>query len=92
MQKLSRSINWVCPYLGHTTIRLAPLFNLLSPRQLTPDADKASTLVEEAVYAHQVHRVEKDVMISLCIAIHDNHPVGIIGQWNVQCKDPLHLL
>ncbi|NXS06388.1 PO113 protein, partial [Neodrepanis coruscans] len=84
---------------GLTTKQLAPLFDLfkgdpdlLSPRQLTPETNKVLTLVEEAVNACQVHRVETGVPISIYIAIHENHPVGMIGQWNAQWEDPLHLL
>ncbi|NXS12564.1 POK19 protein, partial [Neodrepanis coruscans] len=80
------SINWVHMYLGLTTKQLAPLFDLLKGdpdllplRQLTPEADKALTLVEEAVNERQVYQVETGVPVSLYIAIHDNHLVGISG-------------
>ncbi|XP_017592014.1 PREDICTED: endogenous retrovirus group K member 18 Pol protein-like, partial [Corvus brachyrhynchos] len=98
-QKLLGVINWLRPYLGLTAEQLSPLFNILkgdpglnSPRELTPEARQALQEVQRAVSARQVYRVDPSIAITVYITIPDLHPTGIIGQWNAQWPDPLHIL
>ncbi|NWV19382.1 POK19 protein, partial [Origma solitaria] len=81
------------------TTQLSPLFNILkgdpdlnSPRKLTPEARRVLNEVQRAVSAHQVYRVDPSVDITVFITAPDLHPTGIIGQWNKQWADPLHIL
>ncbi|RMC11090.1 hypothetical protein DUI87_12002 [Hirundo rustica rustica] len=98
-QKLVGVITWLRPYLGLTTAQLSPLFELLkgdtdlkSPRELTPEARKVLEEVQQAVLACQVYRIEPSIDITVFIATPDLHPTGIIGQWNDDWTDPLHVL
>ncbi|NWW24276.1 POK19 protein, partial [Falcunculus frontatus] len=98
-QKLLGVINSVRPYLGLTMAQLSPLFNILkgdpelnSPQKLTPKVRRALQEVQQAVSAHQVYRVDPSIDITVFIATPDLHPTGIIGQWNNQWHDPLHIL
>ncbi|XP_050842255.1 uncharacterized protein LOC127060955 [Serinus canaria] len=67
-QKLVGVITWLRPYLGLTNAQLSPLYDLLkgdndlkSPRTLTPEAQKALEVVQQAVSACQVHRIDPSV-------------------------------
>ncbi|RMB97257.1 hypothetical protein DUI87_26226 [Hirundo rustica rustica] len=98
-QKLVGVITWLRPYLGLTTARLSPLFELLkgdtdlkSPRELTPEARKVLEEVQQAVSACQVYRIEPSIDVTVFITTPDLHPTGIIGQWNDDWTDPLHVL
>ncbi|RMC19941.1 hypothetical protein DUI87_03508 [Hirundo rustica rustica] len=98
-QKLVGLITWLRPYLGLTTAQLSPLFELLkgdtdlkSPRELTPEARKVLEEVQQAVSAHQVYRIEPSIDVTVFITTPDLHPTGIIGQWNDDWTDPLHIL
>ncbi|RMC19768.1 hypothetical protein DUI87_03332 [Hirundo rustica rustica] len=98
-QKLVGVITWLRPYLGLTTAQLSPLFELLkgdtdlkSPRELTPEARKVLEEVQQAVSAHQVYRIEPSIDVTVFITTPDLHPTGIIGQWNDDWTDPLHIL
>ncbi|RMC19795.1 hypothetical protein DUI87_03360 [Hirundo rustica rustica] len=98
-QKLVGVITWLRPYLGLTTAQLSPLFELLkgdtdlkSPRELTPEARKAMEEVQQAVSACQVYRIEPSIDVTVFITTPDLHPTGIIGQWNDDWTDPLHIL
>ncbi|RMB92605.1 hypothetical protein DUI87_30914 [Hirundo rustica rustica] len=98
-QKLVGVITWLHPYLGLTTAQLSPLFELLkgdtdlkSPRELTPEARKVLEEVQQAVSAHQVYRIEPSIDVTVFITTPDLHPTGIIGQWNDDWTDPLHIL
>ncbi|RMC16029.1 hypothetical protein DUI87_08236 [Hirundo rustica rustica] len=98
-QKLVGVITWLRPYLGLTTAQLSPLFELLkgdtdlkSPRELTPEARKVLQEVQQAVSACQVYRIEPSVDVTVFITTPDLHPTGIIGQWNDDWTDPLHVL
>ncbi|XP_058719375.1 uncharacterized protein LOC131592115 [Poecile atricapillus] len=99
VQKLMGIITWLRPYLGLTTAQLSPLFNLLkgdpdlnSPRELTPEAQRALEDVQPAVSARQVYRVDPSIDITVFITCPESHPTGIIGQWSEQWSDPLHIL
>ncbi|RMB89051.1 hypothetical protein DUI87_34509 [Hirundo rustica rustica] len=98
-QKLVGVITWLRPYLGLTTAQLSPLFELLkgdtdlkSPRELTPEARKVLEEVQQAVSACQVYRIEPSIDVTVFITTPDLHPTGIIGQWNDDWTDPLHVL
>ncbi|RMB91438.1 hypothetical protein DUI87_32230 [Hirundo rustica rustica] len=98
-QKLVGVITWLRPYLGLTTAQLSPLFELLkgdtdlkSPRELTPEAHKVLEEVQQAVSACQVYRIEPSIDVTVFITTPDLHPTGIIGQWNDDWTDPLHVL
>ncbi|RMC00151.1 hypothetical protein DUI87_23562 [Hirundo rustica rustica] len=98
-QKLVGVITWLCPYLGLTTAQLSPLFELLkgdtdlkSPCELTPEARKVLEEVQQAVSACQVYRIEPSIDVTVFITTPDLHPTGIIGQWNDDWTDPLHIL
>ncbi|RMC21197.1 hypothetical protein DUI87_02055 [Hirundo rustica rustica] len=98
-QKLVGVITWLRPYLGLTTAQLSPLFELLkedtdlkSPRELTPEARKVLEEVQQAVSARQVYHIEPSIDVTVFITTPDLHPTGIIGQWNDDWTDPLHIL
>ncbi|RMC12182.1 hypothetical protein DUI87_11318 [Hirundo rustica rustica] len=98
-QKLVGVITWLRPYLGLTTAQLSPLFELLkgdtdlkSPRELTPEARKVLEEVQQAVLACQVYRIEPSIDVTVFITTPDLHPTGIIGQWNDDWTDPLHVV
>ncbi|NXF13063.1 POK18 protein, partial [Smithornis capensis] len=98
VQKLLGSINWVSSYLGLTTKQLAPLFALLkgdrelsSPHNFTVEAKQVLTEVKEAISKHWVCCVDLDVPVTFFVVLHDLHPTGILGQWNDEWEDPLHL-
>ncbi|RMB97018.1 hypothetical protein DUI87_26465 [Hirundo rustica rustica] len=98
-QKLVGVITWLHPYFGLTTAQLSPLFELLkgdtdlkSPRELTPEARKVLEEVQQAVSACQVYRIEPSTDVTVFITTPDLHPTGIIGQWNDDWTDPLHVL
>ncbi|RMC20646.1 hypothetical protein DUI87_01498 [Hirundo rustica rustica] len=98
-QKLVGIITRLCPYLGLTIAQLSPLFELLkgdtdlkSPRELTPEARKVLEEVQQAVSACQVYRIEPSIDVTVFITTPDLHPAGIIGQWNDDWTDPLHVL
>ncbi|RMC21220.1 hypothetical protein DUI87_02078 [Hirundo rustica rustica] len=98
-QKLVGVITWLRPYLGLTTAQLSPLFELFkgdtdlkSPHELTPEARKVLEEVQQAVSARQVYRIEPSIDVTVLITTPDLHPTGIIGQWNDDWTDPLHIL
>ena len=64
-QKLLGDINWIRPYLKIPNVKLKPLFQILegdselsSKRELTPEARKALSLVEEELIKAQLQLVE----------------------------------
>ncbi|RMC18078.1 hypothetical protein DUI87_04957 [Hirundo rustica rustica] len=98
-QKLVGVITWLRPYLGLTTAQLSPLFELLkgdtdlkSPHELTPEARKVLEEVQQAVLARQVYCIEPSIDVTVFITTPDLRPTGIIGQWNDDWTDPLHIL
>ncbi|NXE43826.1 POK11 protein, partial [Ptilorrhoa leucosticta] len=98
-QKILGAINWLRPCLGLTTVQLSPLFDILkgdpdltSPRKLTPEAEQALEEVQQAVSNRQVYQVDLTIDVVVFIVTSDLHPTGIIGQWNDQWPDPLHIL
>ncbi|RMC21942.1 hypothetical protein DUI87_02813 [Hirundo rustica rustica] len=65
---------------------------LKSPRELTPEARKVLEEVQQAVSACQVYRIEPSIDVTVFITTPDLHPTGIIGQWNDDWTDPMHIL
>ncbi|NWW69842.1 POK25 protein, partial [Climacteris rufus] len=98
--KLLGIINWLRPYLGLTAMQVSPLFNILkgdpdlnSPRKLTPEEQRALNEVQQQVVSPRpVYRVDPSIDITVFITALDVHPTGIIGKWNKQWADPLHIL
>ncbi|NXI48513.1 POK18 protein, partial [Galbula dea] len=97
--KLLGTINSIRPYLGLITSQLAPLFDTLkgnpdltSPRKLSKEAKDALKQVEWAISNRQVYRINLETPITVFITLAELHPTGIIGQWNEQWIDPLHIL
>ncbi|RMC18150.1 hypothetical protein DUI87_05031 [Hirundo rustica rustica] len=99
VQKLVGVITWLRPYLGLTTALLSSLFELLkgdtdlkSAREFTPEAQKVLEEVQQDVVALQVYCIEPSTDVTVFINTPDLHPIGIIGQWNDDWTDPLHVL
>ncbi|RMC04095.1 hypothetical protein DUI87_19432 [Hirundo rustica rustica] len=46
----------------------------------------------QAVSACRVYRIEPSIDVTVFITTPDLHPTGIIGQWNDDWTDPLHIL
>lgn len=98
-QKLVGVITWLRPYLGLTDAQLSPLYDLLkgdsdlkSPRSLTPEARQVLEVVQQAVSACQVYRIDPSIDVTVFITAPDSHPTGIIGQWSDKWSDSLHVL
>ena len=73
-QKLLGDINWIWPYLKIPNVKLQPLFQILegdselsSKRELTPEARKALTLVEEELIKAQLQCCKEGLPIILII-------------------------
>ncbi|XP_053860544.1 uncharacterized protein LOC128822762 [Vidua macroura] len=98
-QKLLGVINWLRPYLGLTTERMSPLFNLLkgdpdlnSPRKLTPEARQALEEVQQALSARQVYRVDPSIDITVFITCPDSHPTAVAMAFQRFSQMPLNLV
>ncbi|NXC90627.1 POK18 protein, partial [Cercotrichas coryphoeus] len=68
LHSLCGSLNWVRPWLGLTNEDLQPLFNLLkgerelvSPRELTPEAKTAIEKVQKTLSERQAHRHQPEL-------------------------------
>ncbi|NXS15972.1 POK6 protein, partial [Mystacornis crossleyi] len=77
---------------------LSQLFNILkgdlelsSRWKLSPEAQQVLQEVQQAIFAHQVYEVDPSIDITVYITTPDFHPTGIIGKWNNQWSDPLHI-
>ena len=73
-QKLLGSINWLRPFLKISSAELKPLFDILegdshisSPRALTPTANKALQVVENALQNAQLRHIEESQPFDLCV-------------------------
>ncbi|TRZ08158.1 hypothetical protein HGM15179_018951 [Zosterops borbonicus] len=66
--------------------------DLKSPRALTPEACQVLEEVQQAVSVGQVYRIDPSIDVTMFITTTDLHPTGIIGQWNDEWSDPLHIL
>ncbi|NWZ74466.1 POK19 protein, partial [Acrocephalus arundinaceus] len=87
--QLCGALTWVRPWLGLTTEDLDPLFNLLkggeelsSPRELTPEAQKALEKVQVKMSTRQADRCAPDLPFNFIILGNLLHLHGVIFQWD----------
>ena len=86
-QKLLGSINWLKPFLKISSAELKPLFDILkgdshisSPRALTPAANKALQVVENALQNAQLQRIEESQPFDLCVFKTAQLPTAVLWQ------------
>ena len=86
-QKLLGSINWLRPFLKISSAELKPLFDILkgdshisSPRALTPAANKALQVVENALQNVQLWRIEESQPFDLCVFKTAQLPTAVLWQ------------
>ena len=86
-QKLLGSINWLRPFLKISSAELKPLFDTLkgdshisSPRALTPAANKALQVVENALQNAQLQRIEESQPFNLCVFKTAQLPTAVLWQ------------
>ncbi|NXP34437.1 POK6 protein, partial [Leiothrix lutea] len=99
LHSLCGSLNWVRLWLGLTNEDLAPLFNLLkgerelvSPRELTPEAKTAIEKVQKALSERQAHRCETNVPFHFIVLGKLPHLHGLIFQWIKGQRDSLLII
>ncbi|TRZ06538.1 hypothetical protein HGM15179_020569 [Zosterops borbonicus] len=99
LHSLCGSLNWVRPWLGLTNEDLAPPFNLLkgerelvSPRELTPEAKTAIEKVQKALSERQAHRCEPNVPFHFIVLGMLPHLHGLIFQWIEGQRDSLLII
>ncbi|RMC20056.1 hypothetical protein DUI87_00902 [Hirundo rustica rustica] len=99
LHSLCGSLNWVRPWLGLTNEDLDPLFNLLkgerelvSPRELTPEAKTAIEKVQKALSERQAHRCEPNIPFQFIVLGKLPHLHGLIFQWNKGQRDSLLII
>lgn len=90
LQKLLRTINWVCPLLDVTIEQLDPLFRLpkgdhelASTCTLTPRATEALEQITQMLSAQQAHKKVGGIPVNL---------YTLLAQWDDAQKDPLVIL
>ena len=86
-QKLLGDINWLRPFLKISSAELKPLFDILkgdshisSPRPLTPAANKALQVVENALQNAQLQRIEESQPFNLCVFKTAQLPTAVLWQ------------
>ena len=86
-QKLMGDINWLRPFLKISSAELKPLFDILkgdshisSPRALTPAANKALQVVENALQNAQLQRIEESQPFDLCVFKTAQLPTAVLWQ------------
>ena len=86
-QKLLGDINWLRPFLKISSAELKPLFDILkgdshisSPRALTPAANKALQVVENALQNAQLQRIEESQPFDLCVFKTAQLPTAVLWQ------------
>lgn len=86
-QKLLGDINWLRPFLKIPSAELKPLFDILegdpcitSLRSLTPAAEAALRLVEEAIKEAQLCRIDLHQPFSLCVFKTKRLPTAVLWQ------------
>ena len=86
-QKLMGDINWLRPFLKISSAELKPLFDILkgdshisSPRALTPAANKALQVVENALQNAQLQRIEESQPFNLCVFKTAQLPTAVLWQ------------
>ncbi|RMC16774.1 hypothetical protein DUI87_06368 [Hirundo rustica rustica] len=99
LHSLCGSLNWVRPWLGLTNEDLDPLFNLLkgerelvSPRELTPEAKTAIEKVQKALSERQAHRCEPNIPFQFIVLGKLPHLHGLIFQWIEGQRDSLLII
>ncbi|KAF4795800.1 endogenous retrovirus group K member 11 Pol protein-like protein [Turdus rufiventris] len=99
LHSLCGSLNWVKPWLGLTDVDLEPLFNLLkgerelvSPRELTPEAKAAIKKVQKALAECQAHRYKPELPFKFIVLGKLPHLHGLIFQWIEGQKDSLLII
>uniref|UniRef100_A0A8C3TRT4 Uncharacterized protein n=1 Tax=Catharus ustulatus TaxID=91951 RepID=A0A8C3TRT4_CATUS len=99
LHSLCGSLNWVGPWLGLTNEDLEPLFNLLkgereliSPRELTPEAKAAIEKVQKALAERQAHRYKPELPFKFIILGKLPHLHGLIFQWIKGQRDLLLII
>ncbi|TRZ05720.1 hypothetical protein HGM15179_021387, partial [Zosterops borbonicus] len=99
LHSLCGSLNWVRPWLGLTNEDLAPLFNLLkeerelvSPRELTPEAKTAIEKVQKAFSESQAHWCEPNMPFHFIVLGKLPHLHGLIFQWIKGQRDSLLII
>ncbi|NXX15590.1 POK25 protein, partial [Podargus strigoides] len=106
LQKLLGTIHWVRPRLGianhelshlFSTLELSHLFSalkgdsdLLSKRQLTPEAKQELNLVAEKISTLQADRIRVKLPICLFILLTQFQPIGLIGQTSDDNKHAIY--
>ena len=86
-QKLLGDINWLRPFLKIPSAELKPLFDILegdahisSPRALTPAADYALQMVENALRNAQLTRIDEAKTFDLCVIKTKHLPTAVLWQ------------
>ncbi|RMB94011.1 hypothetical protein DUI87_29599 [Hirundo rustica rustica] len=99
LHSLCGSLNWVRPWLGLTNEDLDCLFNLLkgerelvSPRELTPEAKTAIEKVQKALSERQAHRCEPNIPFQFIVLGKPPHLHGLIFQWIEGQRDSLLII
>ncbi|RMB92585.1 hypothetical protein DUI87_30894 [Hirundo rustica rustica] len=99
LHSLCGSLNWVRPWLGLTNEDLDCLFNLLkgerelvSPRELTPEAKTATEKVQKALSEGQAHRCEPNIPFQFIVLGKLPHLHGLIFQWIEGQRDSLLII
>ena len=90
---------WVRPWLSLTNEDQEPLFNLLkwerelvSPRELTPEAKTAIKKVQKALAERQVHHYKSELPFKFIILGKLPHLHGLIFQWIEGQRDLLLII
>ncbi|KAF4803660.1 Endogenous retrovirus group K member 11 Pol protein [Turdus rufiventris] len=93
------SLNWVRPWLGLTNEDLEPLFNLLkgereliSPRELMPEAKAAIEKVQKALAERQAHRYKPELPFKFIVLGKLPHLHSLIFQWIEGQRDSLLII
>lgn len=88
-QRLLGDINWLRPYLCLSTGQLKPLFDILkgpsdpnSPRNLTPEAQQALRLVEQAIAQQSISYFTPDKPLFFLVFSSSFSPTGLLWQEN----------
>ena len=92
-------MNWVRPWLGLTNEDLEPLYNLLkgerelvSPRELTPEAKTAIKKVQKALAEGKAHRFNPELPFKFIILGKLPQLHSLIFQWVEGQRDSLLII
>ncbi|XP_014109964.1 PREDICTED: endogenous retrovirus group K member 18 Pol protein-like [Pseudopodoces humilis] len=99
LHSLCGSLNWVRPWLGLTNEDLSPLLNLLkgerellSPRELTPEAKTVIEKAQKALTERQAHRFKPELPFKFIVLGKLPHLHGLIFQWAEGQRDALLII